>query len=504
MSHEAGRMAGKVAIVTGGASGIGAATSELFARNGAVVGIADLNGAAGRSLQSEIERAGGKAVFLEVNVADAESVDDAVSAMYDAYGRLDVFVNNAGIGSQSSGDEAGWWRLLRVNLLGVAWGLRAAIAVMRKSGGGSIVNTGSHAGLRSARAGVYGSSKAAVHTLTRYAALTHARDRVRVNAVLPGNIYTPIHDMRRHEAVIRRLAGDTSAFEVEPLEEGEDPRAAREALIEEFRAIHPLGRLATPDDIAQAALYLASEEAGVVTGNEFLVNGGIMAMMLRDRLVDSAPSVRASPVPVPVRQGTVAIVSDNPGVVPALAARCEASGFSAAISPHPRSTDETSVRAWLAGLAPLAGIVFAMRQDPGGDLFSQGAEEWEEELAADFRVPWVLAHAAAEQLPAGASVTFIADASGQTGAAGSPAYCGAAAALTYSTDNLADLLRPRGIRVNTLISEAIGVATDDMPLGAPSSTEDLADVALTIMRSSALTGLQLSLETSHPYDRPML
>jgi NAD(P)-dependent dehydrogenase (short-subunit alcohol dehydrogenase family) len=200
----------------------------------------------------------------------------------------------------------------------------------------------------------------------------------------------------------------------------------------------------------------------------------------------------------------VAIVSGSPEVATALAARCKDDDLETAVSPHPETADEDVVRAWLSGLGPLAGIVFAMRPDPGGDLFSQGVAEWEAELAADFRVPWVLAHAAADLLPSGASVTFVADAAGQTGAACSPAYAGAAAALTYATDNLADLLRPRGIRVNTVVTEALGSATAETSPGAPAGTADLAEVAAAVMRSSALTGLQLSLETSHPYDRAML
>jgi NAD(P)-dependent dehydrogenase (short-subunit alcohol dehydrogenase family) len=505
MVHGPGSLAGKVAVVTGGASGIGAAMCRLFAQQGAAVGIADVNRNAAEGVLSEIRQAGNDAIFLEVNMADSASVSAAVDSMWDRHGRLDVFVNNAGMGSQSSGDEAGWWRLLRVNMLGVAWGMREAIGRMRTSGGGSIINTGSHAGQRFARAGVYGSSKAAVHSLTRYAALAHAPDRIRVNAVLPGNIYTPIHDMRRHAALVRLMDGDKSAFAVEPLEHGEDPREARDNLIEQFRGIHPMGRLAMAEDIAEAALYLASDAAGVVTGNEFMVNGGIMAMLLRDRLVQATAhsGIRHLPA-IPSPKGTTAIVSANGAMGEALASRCERSRIPVAVSPHPGCTDEATVRRWLVSLGPLTGIIFAMRADPGGDLFSQGPAEWEAELAADFRVPWVLAHAAADLLPEGAAVTFIADAAGLTGAACSPAFCGAAAALIYSTDDLADLLRPRRIRLNTLIAESTSSESDLTMLGAPSSKEDIAELAVAVMGASALTGLQLSLETSHPYDRPML
>ncbi|MBM7789614.1 SDR family oxidoreductase [Tenggerimyces flavus] len=504
MRRGLGRLSGKVAVVTGGASGIGAAMCRLFAREGAAVCVADVNGVAGREVLAEIREAGGDAIFLELNVADPESVAAAVDTVAGEYGRLDVFVNNAGIGSQSSGDAAGWWRLLRINALGVAWGMREAIRLMRDGGGGSIVNTGSHAGLRSARAGVYGSSKAAVHTLTRYAALAHAPDHVRVNAVLPGNIYTPIHDLRRHEAIVRLMEGDQGAFSSEPMTHGDDPREARENLIEAFREIHPLGELATAEDVAEAALYLASDAASIVTGNEFLVNGGIMAMMLRDRLATAAQSAVVAALPPPDRRAVTAIVSANQATAAALVSRLEKAGHPAAVSPDPTCTDKSAVRTWLESVGPLAGIVFAARPDPGGDLFSQGPAEWADELAADFRVPWVLANAAVDVLPAGGAVTFVADAAGLTGAACSPAFGAANAALIYATDDLSDTMRQHGVRLNTVIAEATSSPAVVAGLGAPSSKEDLAEVVVTVMRESALTGLQVSLQTSHPFDRPML
>jgi NAD(P)-dependent dehydrogenase (short-subunit alcohol dehydrogenase family) len=505
MSQGLGRLNRKVAVVTGGASGIGSAMSRLFAREGAAVAIADVNRVAGEALATEIRHDGGDAVYHEMNAADSESVSAAVDRIRSDHGRLDVYVNNAGIGSQSSGDAAGWWRLLRINLLGVAWGMREAVALMRDSGGGSIVNTGSHAGQRAARAGVYGCSKAAVHTLTRYAALAHAPARVRVNAVLPGNIYTPIHDLRRHEALVRLMDEGRSGLEAEPMDQGDDPVEAREKTIEAFREIHPMGRLATEEDIAEAALYLASDAANAVTGNEFLVNGGIMAALLRDRLVGATKAVAASQPPSPPHPpATTAVVSANPAMAGAVVSRFERSGLPVAVSPHPLCTDETSVREWLTHLGPLAGIVFAMRPDQGGDLFTQRPTDWEDELAADFRVPWILARAAADMLPAGAAVTFVADAAGLTGAACSPAYCSAAAALIYSAEDFADQLRPRHIRLNTVVAEATSATLGGTALGAPTSREDIAEMAFTLMRSSALTGLQVSLETSHPYDRPML
>lgn len=499
------RLNGKVAVVTGGASGLGAAMSRLFAREGAAVTIADVNGTAGEAVATEIRRDGGSAVFHDVNVADSESVSAAVDRIRSDHGRLDVYVNNAGIGSQSSGDAAGWWRLLRINLLGVAWGTREAVALMSESGGGSIVNTGSHAGLRAARAGVYGCSKAAVHTLTRYAALAHAPRRVRVNTVLPGNIYTPIHDLRRHDALVRLMEGESSAFAAEPMDQGEDPVEAREKLMESFKGVHPMGRLATEEDIAEAALFLASDAAGAATGNELLVNGGIMATLLRDRLVEAVQreALAAAPSP-PSPPATVAVVSANGGIVGAVVSQFEQSGFSVAVSPHPLCTDEETVRDWLGGLDGLAGIVFAMRPDQGGDLFTQRPADWEHELAVDFRVPWILARAAADVLPPGGAVTFVADAAGLTGAACSPAYCSAAAALIYAAEDFANELQPRGIRVNSVVAEATSAPEAVAALGAPSSRKDIAAMVFALMRSSGLTGLQVYLGTSHPYDQPML
>jgi NAD(P)-dependent dehydrogenase (short-subunit alcohol dehydrogenase family) len=490
------RLSGKVALVTGGASGIGAAICRLFAAEGAAVGIADVNVVAGERLKSGIRETGGTAAFVDVNVASSASVTAAVESISDQFGGLDVLVNNAGIGSYSSGDEPGWWRLLRINLLGPAWGMRDAIGIMRAAGGGSIINTGSHAGQRAARAGVYGSSKAAVHCLTRYAAIVHAPDRVRVNAVLPGHIDTPIRDLRRHNAIVRLMEGETSAFASEPLQEGED---LSEDMIEYLHDIHPMRELARVEDIAEAALYLASDHAQVVTGNEFMVTGGIMPNLLRDRLLGAPALAGALCKPVtPGPTATTAVFSANQDMVECLVSRYERSGHAVAVSPHPTCTNEQAVRGWLASLGPLAGIIFAMRPDTGGDLFSQGPPEWEDELASDFRVPWILAHAAADLAAAGTALTFIADAAGLTGAACSPAYCAAAAALIYSTDDLADVLRSKGIRLNTLIAESTSSTTGVCGLGGPSSKEDIAELAFTIMHASSLTGLQLSLETSHP------
>lgn len=491
-------LGGKVIVVTGGASGIGAGMCRVLAAAGAAIGVADVNRAAGRRLVSELRRHGHEACFVETNVADSLSVAAAVQAVCDQYGSLDAMINNAGIGSQTSGDEAGWWRLLRINVLGVAWGMREAIASMRGTGGGSIVNTGSHAGLRSARAGVYGSSKAAVHALTRYGALAHARDKIRVNAVLPGNIYTPIHDRRRHDALVALMDGDDLAFETDPLDRGHAPDLDREAMLDEFRRIHPMGELAQVTDIADAARYLVSDAASVVTGNELLVTGGIMAAQLADRLNRSVQAIRTPAVPAPA--GTIALISRDTPIVDALGSEFARVGRPVAALTSALAADPTGAVRWLRQVDNLAGVVFAMRPDPSGDLFSQGPQVWDEEVSADFRVPWVIADAARHLLPPGGVVTFIADSAGLTGALASPAFCATAAALIYATDDLADSLRRHGIRLNTIVAETIGRTRPDSEstLGGPASRTDVAAIALTLTRTASLSGLQLSLQTSQP------
>ena len=153
-------------MVTGGASGIGEAIAVLFAAQNADVVVADVDSAKGEDVVAGIRSAGGSARFVELNVADDDAVGAAVDRVVAESGALDVMVNNAGINGRTAVDQRGWWRLMGVNLLGVAWGTRHAVRVMRQAGGGVVLNTGSHAGQRGHRTHVYGASKAAVHTLT--------------------------------------------------------------------------------------------------------------------------------------------------------------------------------------------------------------------------------------------------------------------------------------------------------------------------------------------------
>lgn len=486
-------LAGKVALVTGGASGIGEAIARRFAADGAAVAILDLNRAAGNRLEADLRRLGCDSLFLECNVAESDEVAGAFADVVDRYGHVDVVVNNAGIGSQSSDDEAGWWRLIRINVFGVAWGLREAIRNMRERGG-CVINIGSHAGQRGARAGIYGASKAAVHALSRYGAIRHARDRIRVNALLPGNLYTPIHDARRHQALVRRIGGDLSAFNSEPLEAGEDPVESREELLEEFRRIHPMGRVAKVEDIAGAAAFLASSSGEMATNNELLVSGGIPPLRFRPHATFEAEAdLMRSPPP-----GPTALVSGNPMLREAIRERWEMAGRPIVTPAASLIADEIGLLDWMRDCGPLAGVVFAVQPDRGGDLFTENPDDWKREFQAQLRVPWVLGSAASDLVDPGGSITLIGDAAGATGAEGSAAFCAANAALSYATDDLAGMLRLNSIRVNTIVAERTSCLSSS-PNGSAKAS-DIADLAFALAGLHTLSGVQLSLDTGHPVE----
>jgi 3(or 17)beta-hydroxysteroid dehydrogenase len=497
------RLDGKIAMVTGGASGIGEATCRLFATEGATVVIADINAPQGRELAREIAGSGGAAEFVETNVADEASFGTAVDTVLDRHGALDVLVNNAGIGGGSvSDDPATWWRLLRIDLLGTAWGTRHAVRAMRAGPGGVIVNVGSHSELRGCRTGLYGAAKAGVHALTRYTSLVHGPDRIRANTVLPGNVYTPIHYRELQRAVVRYVDGDTEAFggitAAGLNAAGLNAEADRQEVLADFLRRHPMGRLATVGDIAHAALYLASDEAPVVTGNEFMVTGGILERRLSDRLARAGATASWPPVPAPPA-GALALLTGNTDLAGALRARLAADGMKVCEPDAATRQDELRLSQWLAERAPFAGIVVAMDPDPGGDLGSQGPAEWQAVLFAGLRLPWVVANSAPGLVLPGGSLTFVTDAAGLTSAQGSPAFCAAAAGLTYLTDDFADQLRRDSIRVNTITAELTSAPSKPAGLGAPAVAADVAELVVTVSRQlSAVTGLQLTMETSHP------
>lgn len=245
------RFSGKVAVITGGASGIGAATARLLHGEGASVVIADLDVAGGQALADELGQ--GRALFVATDVADFAQVQALIDAAVQRFGRLDVLFNNAGIGSLSAIADLpveDWKRVLAINLDGVFFGCKAAIPVMRRQGGGAIVNTASASGMAGDFGfAAYNAAKAGVINFTRTAAIDHARDGIRVNAVCPGPVDTPII------AGIQAVPG----------------------LRSQWNECVPMGRFAQPAEIAEVVAFLASDAASYVTGVSVPVDGGLTA-----------------------------------------------------------------------------------------------------------------------------------------------------------------------------------------------------------------------------------
>jgi NAD(P)-dependent dehydrogenase (short-subunit alcohol dehydrogenase family) len=245
------RLLGKTALITGAARGMGEAHARLFAREGAKVILGDVLDHEGEALARELSTTGHDATYRHLDVSKPEAWAAAVRFADDTLGGIDVLVNNAGIISHPSVAEttdAEWERVVGVNQGGVFLGMREAIPSMLRRNGGSIVNISSVWGLRGSPASLaYHASKAAVIAMTKSAALTHARDGIRVNAICPGPILTPM------------LAA-------------EDPEAVR-ALLE----VIPMGRGAQPDEVSRGVLYLASEDASFVTGAVLVIDGGMLA-----------------------------------------------------------------------------------------------------------------------------------------------------------------------------------------------------------------------------------
>ena len=247
-----GRLDGKVAIISGGAKGQGAEEARLFAQEGAKVIIGDILDREGIQIESEIAEQGGEAKFVHLDVSSEEDWSRTVDLSMSEYGRLDILVNNAGILlmkglEETSGQE--WDNIQNINSKGVFLGSKTVIPAMRESGGGSIVNISSIAGLIGSKFTAYGASKGLVRTLTKSVAVNHGHEGIRCNSVHPGIIET---DM------VSEMIGS---------QEGREYQLNRT----------PLKVIATSRDVALGVLYLASDESRYVTGSELVIDGGITA-----------------------------------------------------------------------------------------------------------------------------------------------------------------------------------------------------------------------------------
>jgi NAD(P)-dependent dehydrogenase (short-subunit alcohol dehydrogenase family) len=246
--------AGRVALVTGAASGIGRATAIAFAAAGARVVLADIDAEAGAAVQLQIERSGGEAFFHRTDVAQAAQVEALVRETRARYGRLDCAFNNAGIEEEhhklAESEEAMFDRMMAINVKGVWLCMRAEIGLMlEQGGGGAIVNTASVAGLVGApRHAIYAASKHAVVGLTKSAAAEYGKKGIRINSVCPGVIRTPML-----ERALQREPG------------------WEQSLV----ALHPIGRLGEVEDVVSAVLWLCSDGAGFVTGHQLVVDGAM-------------------------------------------------------------------------------------------------------------------------------------------------------------------------------------------------------------------------------------
>jgi NAD(P)-dependent dehydrogenase (short-subunit alcohol dehydrogenase family) len=248
------RLEGKVALITGAASGMGANMARLFAGEGAKVVVADMLDDEGNQVVADITRANGAAIFRHLDVSKEAEWQAAVEATLAEYGKLDILVNDAGLSGSAVEDlfdTAAWDLLMSVNARGAFLGMKFAIPIMKAAGGGSIVNISSISGI-TGQHGIhvaYNASKGAVRTLTKAAAVQHGADNIRVNSVHPG-LMPPM-----------RSSGRTA-----------DP-AVRARMLRQV----PLGRAGRPEEVANAVLFLASDEASYITGAELYVDGGYLA-----------------------------------------------------------------------------------------------------------------------------------------------------------------------------------------------------------------------------------
>ena len=256
---KVGRVEGKVAVVTGGAVGIGRATCLLLAKEGAKIAVTDVLDKEGEEVAGEIKGFGGVAKFWHLDVTNEQEVEEVFAAIFREFGKIDVLVNNAGIAGVSKPThevtEAEWDKVMAVNVKGVFFCTKHAIPYIRQAGGGSIINLSSIYGIISAPdVPPYHASKGAVRLMTKTDALFYARDNIRVNSVHPGFIWTPMVENYLKSS-------------------GIDPEEGREQLA----SLHPIGHVGEPNDVAYGILYLASDESKFVTGSELVIDGGYTA-----------------------------------------------------------------------------------------------------------------------------------------------------------------------------------------------------------------------------------
>lgn len=252
------RLAGKVAVITGGGNGMGRATAVLFAREGAMVAIGDVDRAGGESAVAEIAAAGGQAVFRTTDVSREADVAALIALAESRFGRLDTIFNSAGIEQPVTPthevSEELFDRVIAINLKGTFFGCKHAVPALLRAGGGTIVNNASVSAFANVAGNVsYAASKGAVMSLTRVLAIEHARNNIRVNAICPGVIDTPMNERNLERS------------------------ADREATRERWRQVTPMGRMGTGAEIAETVLYLASSQSSFTTGIGLLIDGGRVA-----------------------------------------------------------------------------------------------------------------------------------------------------------------------------------------------------------------------------------